>query len=1245
MRYFARTVLALAAAAAALAAAAEAPEWENELVFGINKEEPHATLLPYAEASQALEGTREASPYFLSLNGPWKFNWAKDPSERPADFYKPEFDASGWKEIPVPSNWQMQGYGRPLYVNITYPFKADPPRVMGEPPREYSTWAERNPVGSYRRTFAAPEAWKGRRIFLTFDGVDSACYVWVNGEKVGYSEDSRTPAEFDITKHLNAGDNVLAVEVYRYSDGSYLEDQDFWRLSGIYRDVYLWSAPPVHIRDFEVNASLDRDYRDGELVIGADVVRYTEGAPESCTLEATLIDPAGKAVGGGVLVRTKVPAASRVTMRAPVAAPARWTAETPNVYTLLIALKDPAGAVLEVLRTNVGFRNVELRGGQVLVNGAPVLFKGVNRHEHDAVTGHYVTRESMRRDIEIMKQHNINAVRTCHYPDAPAWYDLCDELGLYLIDEANVESHGMGYGRESLAHVESWRGAHLDRTRRMVERDKNHPSIVIWSLGNEAGNGRNFEATYDWIKQRDPSRPVQYERAGLERNTDIYCPMYARIDHMLKYAGAPQARPLIQCEYAHAMGNSVGNLQDYWTAIESHRQLQGGFIWDWVNQGITQPVPPRRIVKDLSPAGRTGSVAGEAVAGEGIAGPVDFDADAALDIRDALTLEAWVKGTPSREYCPLISKGDHQYLLRLQRRGGGGAIGFVLTTGGWNDVTVPLPAGWGDGWHQVAGTWDGATMRLFIDGVQAAEKALAGPLGASRAPVSVGRNTAHAMRRSSVVIREARIYARALSADELRGAAPRSAEGLVLDVDCRQVAPAEKKPWDYPSDTYFAFGGDFGDYPNDDNFCCNGLIQADRTLNPHILEVKKVYQNIKVEAVNLDEGRVLVTNKHFFADLAGFEALWKIEENGAVLQSGTLGALSVKPREAREVKIPFAPFARAPGAEYFLTVSFALPAGASWAPEGHVVAWDQLAFAAEIPEPPAAAASDGGPSVSYDNGHVVRGKDFSLRIGRESGALESYVWKGRELLAAPLVPNFWRAPTDNDRGNQMLNWAGVWLTAGPRRVVTKCDVLQGPADRAIIAADMRFPAGESTGRIEYTVYDNGILEIELAVQVRGNLPVVPRIGLQMRMPAGFERVAWFGRGPHENYWDRKTGAAVGRYESLVRDLIFEYVEPQENGHRTDVRWVTIADAAGFGFKASGFPVLEFSAWPYTMEALQAAYHPWEIRRTAEITVNLDHRQMGVGGDDSWGARTHGEYTLPSGRTYTHRLRLEPLGGE
>jgi beta-galactosidase len=1225
-----------------------AAEWEDEKVFGINKEAPHATLLPYADRDGALAGTREASPNFLTLDGPWKFHWVKHPDERPADFYKPGFDGTSWKEISVPSNWQMQGYDRPLYVNIRYPFRVDPPRVMGEPQPEFTTFLERNPVGSYRRTFRVPESWAGRQVFLTFDGVNSACYIWVNGEKVGYSEDSRTPAEFDVTRYLKPGDNIVAVEVYRWSDGSYLEDQDFWRMSGIYRHAYLWSAPPVHVRDFEVRSPLDAEHKDGELSVTAEVKSFGGPLPAGCAVEIALLDPAGKPVGKDPLAAATVGADGRATLREKVAGIRPWSAEDPNLYVLLLALKDPAGKVLEVLRSNVGFRTVELKGGQVLVNGRPVLFKGVNRHEHDPATGQYVTEESMLQDIRILKQSNINAVRTCHYPDAPAWYDLCDRLGLYLIDEANVESHGMGYGKESLANPPSWKEAHLDRTARMVERDKNHPSIIFWSLGNEAGNGPNFEATYDWIKGRDPTRPVQYERSGLARNTDIYCPMYARIDHLLDYAKDPKPRPLILCEYSHAMGNSCGNFQDYWDAIESAPQLQGGFIWDWVNQGIRRPAPPRLSAKDRGPRGAEGIVFGEAVAGEGVMGPVDFDCDPCLDLTGPLTLDATVKGWPVREYCPLISKGDHQYLLRWMRPGFGKEcrLDFVLYTDRWTSVSCPAPGDIATAWHRVAGTWDGSDMRLSIDGKEMAKKALVGPIASTRAPVSIGRNTEVASRMSTVLIRDARIFARALSPEELAAPEKARAEGRVLDVDLRAIVPAAGKPWDNPAKLTWLFGGDFGDFPNDDNFCCNGLIQADRTPNPHLQEVKKVYSNVKVEPVRIEEGVLRVTNKNFFIDLSRFEASWKLEEDGAPVGSGSLGSLTIGPRESKEVAVPIGTVARKPGSEYFLTVSFALAADAPWAPKGHVVAWDQLPLpVVPIPPAPAGAAPPKVPEIGGDDAaFAISSGDVKIRIGKKSGALESYSFKGRELIASPLVPNFWRAPTDNDRGNGMPNWANAWRHAGHQRKVLKVERVEAP-DAAAIAADLRFPAGETTGRVIYKFYDGGRLEVEFSVTPKGDLPVLPRIGLQMRMAPGFDRVAWFGRGPHENYWDRKTSAAVGVYRARVPELIHDYVEPQESGNRTDVRWAAFTDAKGFGLRARGQPAIEFSAWPYTQEAVAAAFHLHEIRWSAETTVNLDYRQMGVGGDDSWGARTHKEYTLPPGQTYSYRFVLEPLAGE
>ena len=527
-------------------ALADHPDLENEQVIGRNKEPGRATSFFFPDADSALKADPTQSPWFQSLNGAWKFNWAPDPDSRPADFYKPEFDVSAWKEIPVPSNWQVKGYGVPLYSNIPYPFKKDPPRVMGEPPKEFTNYAQRNPVGSYRRTFTVPQDWTGRQVFIQFDGVDSAFYLWINGKQVGYSQGSRTPALFNITSFLVPGENAIAAEVYRYCDGSYLEDQDFWRLSGIYRNVYLWSSADLHLRDFFFRADLDDDYRDAKVTVDLAVMNYSD-VPRKCSVEMAITTLDGQKVAEFAPARLTVPAGV-TTQRTPapvvVANPAKWTAETPNLYKLILTLKDEAGKTIAVTSHNVGFREVEIRDGQLLVNGQAIDIKGVDRHEHDPVEGHTVSVESMVADILLMKRFNINAVRTSHYPDDPQWYDLCDRYGLYLVDESNIESHGMGYGRESLAKDPKWKTAHLDRAQRMVERDKNHPSVIIWSLGNEARQRPSIlRPTTTGSKSAIPPAPVHYERAGLDRNTDIYCPMYATIESMLKYASKPQTPP------------------------------------------------------------------------------------------------------------------------------------------------------------------------------------------------------------------------------------------------------------------------------------------------------------------------------------------------------------------------------------------------------------------------------------------------------------------------------------------------------------------------------------------------------------------------------------------------------------------------------------------------------------------------------------------------------------------------------
>ncbi|MHC4425150.1 MAG: glycoside hydrolase family 2 TIM barrel-domain containing protein, partial [Planctomycetota bacterium] len=566
----------------------EVPDWENPQVIGRNKEPGHCTLVPYPNTRTALQCKREASKFYKSLNGRWRFNWVSKPSDRPLDFYKPRYDVSKWAEIPVPSNWQMHGYGRPIYLNMRYPFTVNPPYI----PHDY------NPVGSYRTEFRIARAWKDRQVFLHFDGIKSASYIWVNGRKVGYSQDSMLPAEFNITKYVKPGKNTLAVEVYRWSDSSYLEDQDMWRLSGIYRNVYLFSTPQIHIRDFAIRTDLNDSYTDATLMVRPRITNYTARDLKGWTVEAQLYDAEKKPILSEALSRDvtsiigeKYPQRGNVPfglLQATIKNPRKWSAETPYLYTLLVTLKDSAGKVVEIESCRVGFREVEIKEGQLFVNGKSIKLFGVNRHEHDPDHGRAIPVSRMIQDIKLLKTHNLNAVRTSHYPDDPTWYDLCDEYGIYLIDEANLETHGVG---GYFSNVPAWNSAFMERAIRLVERDKNHPSVIIWSLGNESGCGPNHSAMAEWMHYYDPTRPVHYEGAAAKPHdpdyVDMISRMYARIPEIIRLATDPDDnRPMVLCEYAHAMGNSVGNLKEYWDAIRSHKRLIGGFIWDWADQGL-----------------------------------------------------------------------------------------------------------------------------------------------------------------------------------------------------------------------------------------------------------------------------------------------------------------------------------------------------------------------------------------------------------------------------------------------------------------------------------------------------------------------------------------------------------------------------------------------------------------------------------------------------------------------------------
>jgi beta-galactosidase len=1053
--------------ASAQTATAPRPEWQDETRMPEGVEAPFATMAVFADTQAA---QRAQASFSVSLNGDWKFHWVPKPADRVSDFWKPGYNDAAWKTIPVPSNVEVQGYGIPIYTNIKFPWvEANPPFI----PADY------NPVSAYRRTFRVPAEWAGREIFLTFDGVNSFFYLWLNGQKLGFSKDSRTPATFRLTPHLKPGDNLLAAEVFRWCDGSYLEDQDFWRMSGIFRNVTLWSTPKVHLRDFTVRTHLDAAYRDAELEILAELRNYGTGA-QTASVEATLFDPAGKQVFSAAVGKAQVGggASAKLRLAQKVSAPAKWSAETPALYQLLLTTKDAAGKTLEVIPWRVGFRSVEIKNAQLLVNGMPTLFRGVNRHEHDPDLGQVVTRERMIQDIRLMKQNNLNAVRTAHYPDVPEWYALCDEFGLYLIDEANVESHGMGYAEKTLAKVPSWAAAHLDRTVRMFERDKNHASVIIWSLGNEAGFGDNFRATARWLKEHDATRPVHYERDEKAEVTDIVCPMYAKPAAVLAYEAGQRTKPYIQCEYSHAMGNSNGDIWAYWRPIYAGaKYLQGGYIWDWVDQGLRTPVPASRKIELLE-----------------------------------------------------------------------------------NPKSLPLDPKLG---------------------------------------------------------------------------------------------------------TFFAYGGTFGpkdERKSDGNFCANGLVSADRTPHPGLAEVKKVYQPIQMRAGDLAKAEVEFQNWFDFLPAeAWLAASWRVVADGQTLQSGKIDGLALAPREKKKLALPVQRISPMPGTEYFLEVSFTLKQKTAWAEAGHEVAWEQ--FKLPVSAPPPALHFENLPPVTVAEAPdrvTVNGQGFTAAFDRKSGLLASLKTGDTELLAAPLRPDFWRAPVDNDRGNRMAGPEGkgkgqgpvltVWRKAHESWAAKSVVVAQPERGFVTVTVDGTVAAVGAPYKLVWTVLGTGDVLVDAKLSA-GDKPLLelPRFGMQTTLRAGFDNLAWLGKGPQETYWDRQD-ARVGLYRGKVKDQYFDYIKPQETGNKEGVRWLALTDAKGRGLLAVGRPLLSANALHHTTDDLFCAtqmenFYRYQLPERDTVTLNLDWHQRGVGGDDSWGALPHTEYRLlkpPFG--YSYRLKVL-AGGE
>ena len=1023
----------------------EVKPWQDPTINQINREPMHAHFTPYVSEKAALHQlTLDDVSRFavnpeverrVSLNGRWKFLYSKNNDLCPKDFHRKGYSTRKWKDITVPGSWELQGFDMPIYTDVAYPFPVNPPVQ----PTDY------NPVGAYVRDFSVPGSWDGMDIYLDFEGVESAFYCWVNGELAGYSEDSRLPAHFNITNLLKKGKNRLAVKVFRFSDGSYMEDQDYWKYSGIERDVFVYARPTQRIKDFKLTAGLVNDFEDGDFKLDMIIKQPEKGGK----MEVKVLDLQSKVL---FQESKEFALASDTLFQAnhlfkDVAA---WSAETPALYTLVATTYDAQGKCLESFTHPFGFRSVRMFNGQQLINGVPVLFKGVNRHEHDPHTGRTITVDRMVQDIQLMKLFNINAVRTCHYPNNHAWYALCDKYGLYLVDEANIESHGMMYHKdETLANYPEWEEAFMQRMSRMVRRDRNFTSIVTWSLGNESGYGKHFETIYHWAKKFDGTRPVQYEGGGYDSVSDIYCPMYARIWALRRHANQRDARPMILCEYAHAMGNSVGNLQDYWDLIYKYDQLQGGFIWDWVDQTIAK--------------------------------------------KDENGRDIWAYG---------------------------GDLGFV---------------------------------------------------------------------------------------------------GI----------------------------------PNDSNFCANGLVAADRTLHPHIWEVKKVYQYVHFAPVPFTANKIEITNRHDFINLAGYQLRWTVESDGKSILYGVMPMPQVAAGKKAIVELPILKLP-AGDKEYFLKLEALTLADAPLVQKGHVAAMEQWQLPAEYVLP-AVKAQAGTLSSKEDDGMLQLTADqFSVSFNTKNGQLSSLKYGANEYIQEALMPNFWRAWTDNDVANGAPKRCLIWKDAARNMQLDDIQLVEA-ADKklATVTTNYTMPELDSKLNIVYQVRPNGAIQVTMNYKV-GNkqLPEIPRFGMRMVLPATYDQMTWLGRGPQENYADRKTGAAIGLYNASVWEQYHPYVRAQETANKTDVRWTALRNQKGEGLLICGQQPLNISAWNFPIEDI--SYRPFNVERhhggSVEkkdmVWLNIDGAHMGVGGDNTWGAKVHPEYTItPADCSYAFTIQALPADAD
>lgn len=1293
-------------------------------VYGINTEQASTfatTNVVYDSVEKAIKGAKDydkaASKYVQFLTGKDQEDWSLVVLQNQAlaqgdaykNFYKTDYKATtnDWKtNLQLPCSWTRQGFDFSIYTNVTMPWQSKYDSNVSAP----NAPANYNPVGLYRKTFKVTDDMKAAngRVYLSFQGVESSYYVYVNGKEVGYSEDSYSPHSFDITDYLttDGSDNLLAVEVHKFCDGTWMEDQDMYYDGGIFRDVYLYSAPLVHIQDYKVETDLDENYENATMKLNVTVANASKAAAEGYKVDVRLYDQDGKMfVNDMTMDLDTVPAADGDTDGSVstagsklVLSPELWSAETPNLYTMVLSLYDSkTGTYMGSVSQQLGFREIEFTKSEVdtngnrittdseykpiTINGKQLLLKGTNRHDTDPEYGKYVPHETQEEDIKLMKQYNLNALRTSHYSNDEYLYYLCDKYGIYVMGETNLESHAlMDQGEKQV----NFKNLAMDRTVTAFNRLKNRTAIVMWSTGNENyysssasyANGMFYDLIW-YFKNNDSTRPIHSESSDGNNGTDMRSNMYPSVDTL--YSRAAANMPYVLCEYDHAMGNAVGNLKEYWDAIRSSDNMLGGFIWDWVDQSrmLSLDNLPQSYVVTEKKDGVVGSASissvnenpdSGALTGKSANGYALFESDkyneALSGSGKSFTVEVICKPESDGAEKVLIAKGDYQFALKTNSSKQ--LEFFAYYNNNWNSVTAKKPDNWVGNWHQVVATYDKGAIKIYCDGELVGSGNGNTTIASSSVALGVGCSADNG-RTFDGEISMGRVYSRALSLEEINAqnsttpAITEKSDDVLLWADFSGLTVDESsKPYDYYADTdahanlysdeikgsFYGYGGDSGESPNDNSFCVNGLVSPDRDVQPELYEVKYQYQSVWFTA---DDSRLLgetidVYNENNFLNLNDFDVKWTLTEDGKEIGSGKLSAedTNIAGRESGSIKVPYRasmPEEKKAGAEYYLNLSVQLKEDTEWAKAGHEVAYEQFQIPAEVTKVEPTINTNVTVDDSAEDVIKVSGTDFSFEVEKATGTLKNYVYKGETLLTSGPVPNYWRGILNNDNGNYDGNWKNV------NKNVTASDIAVGTNDAGQKTIRVTLASASQANLKQtmiYTVDGSGAVTVDATVDATGtSLGRYIRIGTVMELPEGYENVEWYGNGPVEAMWDREDFATVGRYSNTVSGMFYPYLDTQDTGTVTGVKWISVTNpSAKSAMAIAATDTVEASALHFTVDDLDQAQHPYELTKLDSTILTVNYRSQGTG-NKSCGQDTLSAYLLPNNKAYTYEYTMVP----